>query len=190
MQKSHEMAQSPDGVGLTGETDLQSQPIQKEPANCIDPAVTERLRLVVREAGGHGRISEKSGITSRTLSNLLAGQEPKLSQLLAIARTCDVRLEWLAIGVEPMRLGDQTPKAAPASATVPATAAAFLDMDDLAVAFDGARRAFALRGQSNPDALRLMQLTIVLYDSARAALAQDHPQEHPQQSASVAPKQP
>lgn len=181
------MAQVSDSVALIGENGPQGQPIQKEPANCIDPAVTERLRVAVKDAGGHGRVSEQSGITSRTLSNLLAGQEPKLSQLLAIARTCDVRLEWLATGIEPMRPGGQTPKAAPATAMVPATAATFLDMEDLAVAFDGARRAFALRGQSNPDALRLMQLTVVLYDSARAALAQDHPEGHPEQSAPVAP---
>lgn len=48
-------------------------------------------------------MAERTGIASRTLSNVLAGQEPKYSQLLAISEASGVRLEWLATGTGPMR---------------------------------------------------------------------------------------
>jgi phage repressor protein C with HTH and peptisase S24 domain len=65
--------------------------------------VTQRIVAAIRTGGGHSAVVARSGIASRTLSNLVAGQEPKLQQLVQLAAATGVRLEWLATGEGPMR---------------------------------------------------------------------------------------
>lgn len=85
-------------------------------------AVTERINTAVREAGGHKAVTERGGIPGRTLSYLLAGQEPKYSHLLAIVAGTGVSLEWLASGRGPMREGDPgNGLVIPPAAALPAT---------------------------------------------------------------------
>ena len=105
-ERSREMSYPSDFKAQRRETADSGEGIEFDGSNSIPPGFGNRLKAAVKAAGGHGRVSEGSGIASRTLSYLLKGQEPKLSQLLAIAKTCDVRLEWLATGRGPMREGE------------------------------------------------------------------------------------
>lgn len=71
-------------------------------AGVWNPEFVDRLRNSVRLAGGPTAFHAKSGIPLRTLANLLAGQEPKAGQLLAISRGCGVSLDWLMTGEGPV----------------------------------------------------------------------------------------
>lgn len=78
-------------------------PAQFEGANSAAEGLRERIRTAVQAAGGYSAVAATKLVAGRTLSNLIAGQEPKYSQLLAIAQASGVRLEWLATGTGPMR---------------------------------------------------------------------------------------
>ncbi len=65
--------------------------------------VAERIREAVKHAGGHRVVTTRSGIKGRTLSSLLGGQEPKHGQIVAVAETCGVSIEWLATGRGPLQ---------------------------------------------------------------------------------------
>src|SRR5882724_9838854 len=82
-------------IADAGEVDG-SRPVLDE--NSSAQKVAERLREAVKSAGGHGAVAARSGIKSRTLSTLLAGQEAKQGQLVALADACRVSVEWLATG--------------------------------------------------------------------------------------------
>lgn len=71
------------------------------PDGATPEAVSERLGLAVRAAGGHAAVVAKSGVKSRTLSRILGGQEVKQGALVALADACDVTVEWLATGRKP-----------------------------------------------------------------------------------------
>lgn len=62
----------------------------------------ERLRLAVQSAGGPGEVAKRAGVPLSTLGGYLAGGEMKLSSAMAIAEAAGVRLDWLALGIEPM----------------------------------------------------------------------------------------
>lgn len=64
--------------------------------------VTSRIAKAVKAGGGYSAVAARRALPGRTLSNLIGGQEPKYSQLLAIAQATGVRLEWLATGAGPM----------------------------------------------------------------------------------------
>ena len=59
--------------------------------------------MAVQAAGGYSAVADKPGLPGRTLSRLLAGQEPKMSHILDLASAASVRVEWLATGTGPMR---------------------------------------------------------------------------------------
>ena len=58
-----------------------------------------RLKLVIKNAGGNKTIAEKSGVNLRTLNTYINGNaEPSVSKLKSIAQTCNVSLDWLVFG--------------------------------------------------------------------------------------------
>lgn len=67
--------------------------------------VRGRLRAAVTSAGGVIYVAQKSGVVVRTLSHHLAGSEMKFGTAVALAKTCNVSLNWLATGEGPMRPG-------------------------------------------------------------------------------------
>jgi phage repressor protein C with HTH and peptisase S24 domain len=98
------MPQAPDFMEETGESrNLGAAPEFEGGISGVDPSVTGRIRQAVKLAGGFTAVVDRSDLPGRTLSRLLSGQEPKLSQLLALATATFVRLEWLASGTGPMR---------------------------------------------------------------------------------------
>ena len=64
-------------------------------------AIKERLREAVSRAGGGTLISKQADVALSTLNGYLAGGEIKLSNLIKLARACDVSVEWLATGGPP-----------------------------------------------------------------------------------------
>lgn len=73
-----------------------------------------RLRIAVRDAGGGAAVAKRGGVPLGTLNNYLAGRDMRAEGLVTLARATGVRLEWLAAGDGPMRVGE----AEPASGTV------------------------------------------------------------------------
>jgi len=65
------------------------------------------------------RLAEKSGISKRTMANYCEGaSEPRVSDLVQIARRNGVAVTWLACGEGPMRAGNGNAEAA-AQAPIP-----------------------------------------------------------------------
>jgi phage repressor protein C with HTH and peptisase S24 domain len=85
------------------ESPAEADPAQFGGLNSAAKGLHERIRGAVNAAGGYTAVAATKLVAGRTLSNLIAGQEPKYSQLLAIAQATGVRLEWLASGTGPMR---------------------------------------------------------------------------------------
>lgn len=72
-------------------------------------ALINRLRQLAKKVGGPDALARKSGIPRRTLGNYLSGRnEPKLSALIALARTGRVSLDWLATGEGQMEQAAET----------------------------------------------------------------------------------
>lgn len=60
---------------------------------------SERLKLAVKSAGGVALISQQADIPKRTLETYLSGQtEPKVSKIIAIAKSCGIDVGWLMTG--------------------------------------------------------------------------------------------
>lgn len=135
-----------------------------------------RVKEAVRLAGGNAAVLAKSSIPKATLGNLIAGQEMKTGQLVALARATGVRLEWLATGEGPMRDGDQMPPRTqepvqPTAAPSPVKLFRDIHMDTLADAFAMALQAWSKRGHTTLDHRRIMQITAIFYDQLMAGVA-------------------
>ena len=91
-----------------------------------------RLREAVRSTGGNQVVAEKSGVKLGTLAGYLAGGEMKLSNAIILARTCGVRLEWLATGNGPMNETAPIPSAGEAPIASQAQPGADIDLTVLA----------------------------------------------------------
>jgi phage repressor protein C with HTH and peptisase S24 domain len=98
-----EMSEALEVTGETTATPTDAGPAQFEGLNSAAKGLHERIRGAVNAAGGYTAVAATKLVAGRTLSNLIAGQEPKYSQLLAIAQATGVRLEWLTSGSGPMR---------------------------------------------------------------------------------------
>ena len=59
---------------------------------------SSRLRVAVTRSGGVTAVSRISGIAATTIQNYTAGRDLKVGALVALARACNVSLEWLATG--------------------------------------------------------------------------------------------
>lgn len=118
---------------------------------------------------------------------------PYPATLAKMAERAGVNPEWLEFGAgemlapaAPPALQAGTPSAMQAVPPGLAVRAQHdLNLDDLVVAYEGALRAFAARGQTSPEPRKLLALTLALYDAAVQSLAddpQDRPQNDPQRS--------
>jgi transcriptional regulator with XRE-family HTH domain len=61
-----------------------------------------RLRLALKSAGGNSEVARRAGIPLGSLNEYVAGREPRLVYAAALAKACNVSLEWLATGEGPM----------------------------------------------------------------------------------------
>lgn len=133
----------------------------------------ERLKHAVKKAGGLTAVAARSTVSLRTLGTYTRGGEMKLSNLRQLADATGVTVEWLATGRGPMRPGEAPPAppqpAPPLPPAPPRDLFGQLDMDRLARAYTAALQALAASGQYQPDARRIMQVTILLYDQITAA---------------------
>lgn len=135
-------------------------------------SAADRLKFAVRAAGGSKVVADRSGVPLTTLGTYTRGGEMKLSNLRQLADATGVTVEWLATGRGPMRPGAVSP--APAEPAQPPPSApprdifGQLDVDRLALAYTAALQALASSGQYQPDARRIMQVTILLYDQSAA----------------------
>jgi transcriptional regulator with XRE-family HTH domain len=68
-----------------------------------------RLRKAVEAGGGNQKVARRSGIPVATLNNYLGGRDLKAQAMIALADATNVRFEWLAKGLGPMRQDDPTP---------------------------------------------------------------------------------
>lgn len=73
------------------------------------------MRQAMKYAGGHNHLVVKAGVKSRTLNNLLNGQEMRQTVLVALADACGVSVEWLATGRGKMHVGAIEPKSPPSA---------------------------------------------------------------------------
>lgn len=97
------MSDDPDFIDETGEEGVPPSAAQLGASNRSLESITQRIVKAVRFAGGYSAVADKPGLPGRTLSRLLAGQEPKVSQLIDLAAATFVRPEWLTLGVGPMQ---------------------------------------------------------------------------------------
>jgi transcriptional regulator with XRE-family HTH domain len=64
-------------------------------------AVSARLRMAVRAAGGNRAVAERSGIPLATVNNYVRGRHGmKIEPIAAMAAACGVTLDWLVTGDE------------------------------------------------------------------------------------------
>lgn len=64
--------------------------------------ISGRIREAIRETRGNTDVSEKSGVSLRTIANYISGNsEPKIISLSKIAQVCGVSLDWIATGTGP-----------------------------------------------------------------------------------------
>lgn len=148
-------------------------------ANSELERLSERLREAVAGAGQQGEIAAAAGVSLTTLKNYMAGSDPKLGSLSAIAKATNVRLEWLATGEGPMRPGDPapTPLQAPPEPAKPLRLFAYVHMDTLASAYSAALAALASLGIDDAPPRRVMQLTTEIYDLLRHEEEAQNPKE-------------
>jgi hypothetical protein len=72
-----------------------------------------RLRQAVRAGGGNQIVSQRSGVHLRNLSRYLAGEEMKVSSLVALSEATNVCLDWLATGRGEMHYVPRSPTGPP-----------------------------------------------------------------------------
>ena len=77
--------------------------------------LSERLKEALKGRSVRS-IAESADVSEGTLRNMLNGGIPKLDSLISIANACQVRFEWLAVGVGTMETAeteDSTPQPEP-----------------------------------------------------------------------------
>jgi hypothetical protein len=112
----------------------------------------ERLRRAIRQAGGNNAVSERSGIPLSTIGRYLAGFDMKFAAAQALAKACDVTIEWLATGQNSAVL-PVPPQPPAAAAPAPLFQTVHMDMQ-----------------QRDPSGRPFAQIVCILYDEAKARL--------------------
>lgn len=71
-----------------------------KPRPNIETPFTQRLRAVMAERGIRStyELADMAGLRESTVRQILRGTNGRLSSIEAIARACDVSLDWLAFG--------------------------------------------------------------------------------------------
>jgi hypothetical protein len=133
-----------------------------------NPQVSERadrLRRAVKGAGGNQAVAIRAGMPVGTLNRYLAGREMKASAMISLAAACNVSLEWLATGREPVRADQPTPtRPAPEPQSRSSNLFGTIDIDRMAQALDKAFQLYAERGSKPPSMRRLAQVLLLVYD--------------------------
>lgn len=101
------MSQVIEMQGENGENPTVAAPVRFEGVNSAALDLRERIRSAVQNAGGYSAVADKPGLPGRTLSRLLAGQEPKMSHVVDLASATSVRIEWLVTGTGPMHASER-----------------------------------------------------------------------------------
>lgn len=145
-------------------TDLTNEPVGAENLYVRDRA--DRLRRAVRAAGGNQVVADRVGMPVGTLNRYIAGRDMKASALVSLAAACNVSLEWLATGREPM-----APAAAPGAPPAEPDRGAFATMDvhRLADALEVVDAAVHGRQNQGVDWLARAQATLLIYDKLAPA---------------------
>jgi transcriptional regulator with XRE-family HTH domain len=60
-----------------------------------------RLKTAVKAAGGNQAVAQRASMNLGTLNNYIAGRDMKAASMVALAKACNVSLDWLATGREP-----------------------------------------------------------------------------------------
>jgi transcriptional regulator with XRE-family HTH domain len=110
--------------------------------------VGDRLKATIEDAGGPLAVAERAGMSMEALIAAASGQvELRASALVALARACDVSLDWLATGVDP------APSVVPPVPAAPPTP----DLPVLAKFFDLSVEVAKLAGQELDTATHLQR---------------------------------
>lgn len=155
----------------------------QKPAN----GIAERLQLLAERFPSRRKLAQASGISPSTLRPYFKDGGVPLDNAVALAKAAGVRLEWLATGEGPMHATDP-PTAFATGADVRRELARLLaqqgfadappasehrgglgmtwqmNLDRLARAYEQARQGIATLPGHCPDARRLMQITLLIYD--------------------------
>lgn len=75
----------------------------REHDNTIDSPFAARLRQAAEAVDGQSELARRAGMSLSGLRRYLAGGEPTLSKLVALARAANVDITWLATGEGEMR---------------------------------------------------------------------------------------
>jgi phage repressor protein C with HTH and peptisase S24 domain len=82
--------------------------------------VGSRLALAVRDAGGNAFVSQRVGISTRSISRYIAGEvEMPFLTAVEIAAVCGKSLNWLLYGRDDATFGDAVTQSAPATTLIP-----------------------------------------------------------------------
>ena len=72
----------------------------------VNQAFSDRLRVIISECKSLSEFAKKSGITESLIRNYLLGKSlPGLDKLVAIAKTANIEINWLATGVGEIKRG-------------------------------------------------------------------------------------
>lgn len=134
-------------------------------SNSNGTLLADRLRQALRHAGSQRAVSRKSGISERSLTRFLSGQDVKTSDLVALADACGVPIEWLAAGRGQMIPSDSPAPSTPPEAPKPPPLGLFniVNVPTLADCFDATRDVFAKQGRES-DTEDLVRASLLLYD--------------------------
>ena len=94
-------AENAPDLALGREETSDSADFRVEPENPEADLRANRLREAVQRAGGNNLVSAKAGVPVSTLGVYLRGGEWKVSAAIALAKACEVSLEWLVTGQQP-----------------------------------------------------------------------------------------
>ncbi len=129
--------------------------------NSMVRQIAARLRQAVDAKGGQSAISRLSGVPLSTLNGYLSGVDMKATNMVALAKACEVSVEWLATGNDPA--SSQSILPAPTEIAMFAS----INIDQLARAMLTARDQFAARG-GNPTWREQAQVVSIIYDMITA----------------------
>lgn len=165
---------------------------EAEHGNADAPAagIAGRIAMIAGEFKSRREFARLSAISPSTLNGYLAGGAVPLDKAEAMADVAGVNLKWLATGEGPMRVGNVPRYAHEAKAediarfqqgpgvAEPAPGrpnqrdlglAWRVDPERLARAYEMALTGFAVAPGRRPDPMRLMQVTLLIYDDLTEA---------------------
>lgn len=97
------MAEPPPASRVQQVNEARDHPPPQAADRGANPDMAKRLHEAVRAAGGNNAVAHRSGVPLSTVNNYVRGRNGmKIEPLTAIAAACNVSLEWLISGAEPV----------------------------------------------------------------------------------------